>query len=503
MKNSFLISLLVGSLLLGSCDLDETSYGFYSEDNFYKTEADAEAAVLYAYRALTYLEYANNVFFLGDMPSESIYSKSDVMVDRHNLDYWIIDDYKTNTVLEQYFKYAFIGINRANAVIKNVETSHINENVKKQYLGEAHFLRAWNYFNLVRNFGLVPIHNTVIETVDQTSAPLPENMDQLYNNILSDCRQAIELLPIFDTPKIGRADKVAAQALAAKSYLYVASAKEHGVKLYKDMNRDITAMYDSAAYYANEVIEKQQTYGFENSLFDIYDVEKARGREHIFIMAMDRTGLTEGQYSKISKFFIPYVDGGTLYLKQGDTDEYIPTHDGFGEFRTETAFYDRFNPNDRRKTDLIVHSVYDKEHNVYASIFNKKLPYPFSRKFIDPNFLGDKTSTRPFLIRFSDVALIYAESAGPTTKSYQLVNFIRHRANLDDLPSGLSKKEFREKIFEERTFELSFEGDHMYDLRRLNRILTDIPAAAGLTEDDVTFYPLPQAEINLNENLRN
>lgn len=86
------------------------------------------------------------------------------------------------------------------------------------------------------------------------------------------------------------------------------------------------------------MIENQSVYGFESSLLDIYDVEKARGKEHIFIMAMDRSGSSEGQYSKISKMFIPYIDGATLYLKQGDKDEYIPTHDGWGEYQTTVAF---------------------------------------------------------------------------------------------------------------------------------------------------------------------
>lgn len=213
---------------------------------------------------------------------------------------------------------------------------------KDLFLGEAYFLRAWNYFNLVRNFGLVPLHKSVVETVDQTSTALAPDMDAMYDLILSDCRRAAELLPVYETPKIGRADRVAAQALAAKAYLYVASAKEHGVKLYRDMHRDATVMYDSAAYFAGEVIENQSVYGFESSLLDIYDVEKARGKEHIFIMAMDRSGSSEGQYSKISKMFIPYIDGATLYLKQGDKDEYIPTHDGWGEYQTTVAFYNTF-----------------------------------------------------------------------------------------------------------------------------------------------------------------
>ena len=51
--------------------------------------------------------------------------------------------------------------------------------------------------------------------------------------------------------------------------------------------------------------------------------------------------------------------------------------------------------------------------------------YPFCRKYIDPKFDGDKTSTRPFLIRFTDIAMVYAEAAGPTTKAYELIHFIR------------------------------------------------------------------------------
>lgn len=500
-KNKLIISLLAGALALGSCDLDETAYGFYSEDNFFKTGADAEAALMYAYGTLNYLEYSRNIFFLGDMPSEVMTTKSDATAENQDLNNWKVDNFKTNGSLENYFKYAFIGVNRANAVIKKVPTANFNQEQKDRFLGEALFLRAWNYFNLTRNFGLVPLHHSVVETVDQTSTALAPDMDSMYDLILSDCRRAAELLPVYDIPKIGRADRVAAQALAAKAYLYIASAKEHGVKLYRDMHRDITEMYDSAAYFANEVIEKQSVYGLEDNLLDIYDVEKARGKEHIFIMSMDRSGSSEGQYSKISKMFIPYVDGSTLYLKQGDRNEFIPTHDGYAEYRTTISFFDSFDANDKRKKDLIADKVYNKDGSLLGE-YPGKLPYPFCRKYIDPKYEQDKTSTRPFLIRFSDVALIYAEAAGPNAKSYQLVNFIRNRAGLGNLKPDLAKEDFRKEIFKERTFEMAFEGDHMYDLRRWNRITTDVEEAAGLSEDQVTFYPIPQAEINLNGSLR-
>jgi hypothetical protein len=198
--------------------------------------------------------------------------------------------------------------------------------------------------------------------------------------------------------------------------------------------------------------------------------------------------------------FIPYIDGATIYLRQGDSNTFIPSHDGWGEYQTTSVFYNSFDNNDLRKKYLICDKVYNSDGEVTAK-YPDNFSYPFSRKYIDPQFSGDKTSTRPFLIRFSDVALIYAEAVGPTSEGYRMVNYIRKRAGLDDLTPGLSVTDFREAIYKERSFELSFEGDRMYDIRRFNRI-GDIEAAKGFSEDAVTFYPIPQAEINLNGSLR-
>ena len=98
--------------------------------------------------------------------------------------------------------------------------------------------------------------------------------------------------------------------------------------------------------------------------------------------------------------------------------------------------------------------------------------------------------------------MIYAEAAGPTTKAYELVNSIRARAGLGDLPSGLDKNTFRETVLNERRYELSFEGDRCYDLRRWNRLHTEITEAReqGLTANDMVFYPIPSIETDLNPN---
>lgn len=85
-------------------------------------------------------------------------------------------------------------------MIQNVENASFDENRRKQILGEAYFLRAWNYFNLVRNFGLVPMHATMVDKLDKTSTPLAANLDQVYDLILGDCRKATDLLTVNATP---------------------------------------------------------------------------------------------------------------------------------------------------------------------------------------------------------------------------------------------------------------------------------------------------------------
>lgn len=277
------------------------------------------------------------------------------------------------------------------------------------------------------------------------------------------------------------------------------------------MNKDVATTYQNAATYAGKVIgidpeSVQNTYGFEDDLIQLYDIENYAGKEKIFLMSMDRTGESEGQYSKISKMFIPYIDGATIWLKQGNRNEYIKSHDGWGEYFTETSFYNSFDANDRRKTYLIVDKTYNEDGTLKAewkADGSGKILYPFSRKYIDPKFEGDKTSTRPYLIRFTDIAMVYAEAAGPTSESYEIMNYIRNRAGLGNMAPGLSVKDFREQVYNERTFEMAYEGDHMYDIRRWNRV-GDIREVKdnGLDENQYTFYPIPQAEINLNGSLR-
>lgn len=135
-----IIFTLAAVCMLSACSLDETPYGFYSSDNFYKTEEDAESGLMYAYNALNYLEYLRGIWYLGDIPTETMYPKSDEPGDIHMLQQWTVNSETELTMY--YFKYCYIGINRANTVIDRVSGGNLNETVKNRVVGEALFLRA-------------------------------------------------------------------------------------------------------------------------------------------------------------------------------------------------------------------------------------------------------------------------------------------------------------------------------------------------------------------------
>lgn len=494
----FSIITLLG-LFVSSCDLKEEPYGFYSEDNFYKTPADAEASLMFAYNSLTFIEYSRGIFYIGELASEICDVKADEGYGSQQLNNWTAD--ANNETLTYFFKYCYISINRSNAVIDNVSNSTFEPVIKNRLLGEAYFLRAYSYFNLVKVFGLVPIQKSMVKSISQTSPGMAKSLDELYNFINADLKVAESFLEI--NQRVGRADKVAAQALLAKSYLTIASSKESGVIKYKDMSKDVKIMYDSAAFYSKKVLYDQAKYKLDNNLQHIYNIKYPDGPEHIFIMSGDRTGLNEGNYSKIGMMFHPWVDGVPYYIKNIDNTLTYTTN-GWEVFKTTDAFYNAFSPADKRKTDLMVTTVYNAAGKVVASL-GGKFKYAFTRKYVDPEFVGQKSSVKPFLIRFSEVALIYAEAVGPTTEGYLWINQIRNRAGLDNLETGMSETAFREAVVQERAWELAFEGQRLYDLRRKAIVTKKDPnaIAAGITEAQAAFYPLPKMEIDLNTNLSN
>ncbi|SDE45257.1 RagB/SusD family nutrient uptake outer membrane protein [Cellulophaga baltica] len=489
------LALVTGVTSCESLDVEPT--GFYSDENFYKTIEDAEASILYAYDALTLVSYAPVTYYFTELASDNCDVKADEGPDAQAFVNWEVT--AQNQLLTQYYRSIYIAVNRANAVIENIEGKGFNPEDEKRILGEALFLRAYNHFNAVKAFGLAPLQKSLIDKLDETTATLPVDMQEVYAFLIEDLTRAIDNLEVNRVT--GRADKVAAQALLSKIYLFAASAKENGVPKYNAITESVDNLYAKSAEYAGMVLNNQGEYRHDMDLQNIYNVEAPNGPEHIFILSLDRSGTQEGDYSKLSKYFIPYIDGATVYLKNTD-GTFSPTHDGWSVFQTSDKLFSSYAADDKRKTDLFVSEIYDQDEAAIGSVADGTVIYPFTRKYIDPLFEGDKTSTRPYLLRYSDIQLVYAEATANADGLAQY-NQIRSRANATELASigGLSKVDFRKLVVAERQRELAYEGDRLWDLRRTNTVQSNVTKAAGLSPEAVAFYPIPQREIDLNPNI--
>lgn len=491
MKKIYKIFALSFSLLIASCSLDQEPTTFLSDSNFYNTPDEMNSAVLHAYQTMTFLDYLRPYMNIPLTASEETFPKEGEGLNIDQFDEFRVDDRNQN--LEQFFRLSYIGLNRANTVIEKSNNSNFDVTLKNKFTGEALFLRAWHHFMLVRLFGEIPVQTNAIDELSEVFGAKNYSIQDVYTQIIDDLNEAISLLVI--ERQTGRADKVAAQALLSKVYITMASSKDYGSPGY-DWVSDANTFYNLASETAASVINEQSEYVFDDDLLNIFSVatpEAFNGPEHIFFIPQDRNGLIEGEFSKLSKFFIPANAPTSSFTSDG-----IALHGGFGVYVSELAFINSFDLNDRRSQDLIVDELFD-ENGIRVWTPTGGESQPFSKKYLDPNFIGDNTSTHPYLLRYSDILLIYAEAQGATAQGYAAVNRIRQRAGLVDLQPGLSNSDFRELVIQERAFELSFEGHRFYDLRRTNKIESVLNGIYGKNlADGLYFFPIPAVERELN-----
>ena len=499
----FIYSSLLIAAISGACSkMEEKPYQLINTKTFYKTPADAESAIIYAYANLPEVGYYSRGYYIvTELPTENLTQKGDAGANNVELDN--IAPTNTNADLDRIWRYIYRGISRSNAVINNVpKIPGMSEAARNQIVGEGYFLRALNYFNLVRLFGEVPVRtDNVAEDSDIPLAKSP--LKDIYDLIIADLIEAEKLIAQNKISE-GRANKVAAQALLSKVYLHLASSKNYGSPKY-DFVTSADDMYAKAKEYSGKVIFDQSAFGFTEKLVDIFSIEKYKAAgavtEHIFDAAVDRSGDREGSFSKISSMFLPADRAMTIRYDPSDpASPMINIGQGWNHFWTEAGFYNNgFEANDKRKTDLIV-SSYTNSGTTYNLNVNST-SRPFSRKFIDPDRIGDATSCNSPIIRYSDILLVYAEASGPTPEAYSAVKRIRNRAGLGDLAPNLSVADFRKAVIKERSYELAFEGNRLFDLRRtnsMNEVLVQQYGKNTMNPQSAYFFPIPLRELQTN-----
>ncbi|QNL51913.1 RagB/SusD family nutrient uptake outer membrane protein [Olivibacter sp. SDN3] len=475
MKNKALhinLGFIIMLFTINACTnkfLDESPKDFLSPTNYYRTSSDAEAAIISVYAGLMSI-YSQNMYFLADLPSEQTNFGTGTNVDRINIDNFQFE--AENQIVMNIWNHSYRNINRANAVIDRVPDIDMDAQRAGVIVAEARFLRALNYFNLVRLFGGVPLR--LQETASLADLGIPRSSaEEVYELIISDLVEAEAILP--NTVSGGKASKGAASTLLA--YVYLTRSD-----------------WSNAATKAQEVADNAASFGY--SLFeeysDIWKIENENTREHIF-SCQYQSG-PEGLGSAYSHFFMSRQ--ANAILKGGS---------GYSAHMVEDAFWQSFETSDKRRDASILSSFIDPNNQQVVSYPSGGLTELSIFKYYDPEpFARNNNNNNYPILRYADVLLILAEALneleGPNDRAYRAMNEIRRRAGLDVL-EHLSQQQFRDAILQERSWEFCFESKRFFDLIRTETLIPIMQAAGKNPGPENLLYPIPQREIDVNDQI--
>lgn len=367
-------------------------------------------------------------------------------------------------------------VRNANLVIVNAPKGNaISEADVKKYVAEARFMRAFVYFQLVRNWGALPLRT---ET-NMTEADITRSaVEAVYKLIEEDLQKAETDLPETAT-LAGRPTKWAAKALLADVYI--------------TLNRDADAMNK-----ADEVIQSGK-YALvpvtAASEFDkIYGPDVVTTSEEIFYLKFSRSGSNQGW----QMVMFAHHPGAKYHGAGGFYGHYTDT--------VQNSIIKNWDPADLRKP-----------FNLYSYNIGLGATSVLFRKFKDPVASTQLSAGNDYpLYKFSDVLLLYAEAAckvngGPTALAVERLNMVRRRAyGLNPVAphagdyklADYDAAGFLAQVIRERGYETVYEAKRWLELKRMGILKTVIQQVKGkAVADKHLLWPIPLSEMNYNKAL--
>lgn len=461
----------------------------------------------------------------------------------------------TDQVAGNVYQSYFDGVARSNAVLSLLKEAQpsVKDDVKARIGAEARFIRGHFYFQLKRNFNMVPY---VDENIGVGNGIEKVKNDQdLWPKIEADFKAAYDALPETSS-SVGRANKWAAGAYLAKTYLYQ--------KKYAEAK----ALFD--LIIANGKTTGGKKYALLPKYSDLYRVANDNNAESVFaVQATVKSGSGNNANGDLQLNFIQGVDPGTC------CGFFQPSFEFVNSFRTDAnglpLLDNSYNsPANAVKNDMGIksdqpftldagpldprldHSIGRRgipfldwgPHTGFSMIRNQPNGGPYSPKkyiFTKAEKAAGLTETGGWghqtynaynvtIIRFADVLLMAAEAeieVGSLQKALEYTNMVRGRATnasdfvmIDGKPAANYKiglyqsfptKEYaRAAVRFERRIELGMEGYRFYDLVRwgedveaINRYLKYdqvlLPGAFGgaTYTANKALFPIPQSQIDL------
>jgi hypothetical protein len=363
----------------------------------------------------------------------------------------------------------YLSIRNANLVLKNTPS----ESQYERYTAEAKFLRAFNYFQLVRNWGGVPVR-TEENMLDIDLKRSTE--EEVYNFILSDLIAAENKL-LDSYTQTGRPTTWAAKTLLADVYLQLgryAEARDKANEVIRSGKFSLVPV-SSVSDFQEKVFGPTLISTPEEIFYLKYARESNQQNYMLWIINHEKTGA--------------YNFGGAYAI--------------FGD--AANPVYQNWDDNDLRKGLL-----QNVEFGVRpTTLVSTKFA---DREAIDKNGGGNDDP----VYGYSDLLLIFAEAAvfasnGPAAEAMEAVNQVHRRAygkdpqspsEIDYKPEDYNTQSFLDLVMKERSYEFPFEGKRWLELKRTGKAKEIIKAVKGIDVDDIHFlWPIPISEMNYNQAL--
>ncbi|MBR1872594.1 MAG: RagB/SusD family nutrient uptake outer membrane protein [Bacteroidales bacterium] len=413
---------------------------------------------------------------------------------------------------------------------------------KTRLLGEAHGLRGYFYFLLFKQWGGVPIITDVLDpgNVESIKGIKRASAEETLQQVLDDMDEAIKYLPVkHDDANFGRFTSLVATVIKSQVKLYWASP-------YWNRENDPDRWQDAADYcrVALKMAEEEGGHVLAlkySDLFNKASLEKeviwTKNSEHMECYWWDFYAMplgygafnVDGPLQEMVDDFemqtsgevpvLGYTADNKQILNPLATD-YDPAHPWDGR---EERFYSciLYNGATLQGRQIDISETGTDNINIGSII---RTNY-FTNKYLDQNHNLTTNNTWTYrrfaIMRTAELYLNYAEALneveGATPRVRELVNVIRRRANVKELPTGLTKEQMREKIRHERRIELCFENQRFWDVRRWmiaeevdNKTVHRVTVAADGTISYPVFqhrvfdpskhylFPIPQSEIDKN-----
>jgi hypothetical protein len=456
----------------------------FNDGNYYTLPGHAESAVTAIYADLSQImssawmmtEFQTGTANteLGDPPNYLIRNLSNSADNSYSKVYW-----------DSHYR----GIANANVAINRIPGIEMDLERKEKLIGQAKFLRAYYYFNLVRIFGEVPLIEESINLASENLYPSKASLEAIYALIVKDLLDAeASGLPFKD--ESGRVSLGAVKSLLSTVYLTMA-----GFPLKKGVE-----YYRLSANKSREVIASNQFHLFPDYK-SLHDKSTDNKGEHIFMIQFNEL---DQPSNALQSAIVPYKRNISLFSSE------------IGAIYAQKEFIDSYDPEDKRirekeffYTNFTLVADRSKSINLGGHFIYKFFDYEAHTSKI-------RSGLNWSVIRYADVLLNYAEAtnelSGPSNETFSAVNQIRKRAELPDL-ANLSQAQFRDAIWIERMHELCFENKVWFDMARTRKAYNfstktfneyvghKFSYGPTLTERELLF-PIPSAEIRNNPKLK-